>query len=289
MTVYSGPKDLKNDVQLALKALHQLISANIEDCKNHRVICLTGFESNNELIAAIAIYLTGAIAGCIDFHLNVRTALFDEVQIERDLYQDIVHVVGVDNTISKEKKQSERNPWFWEGISHLLLHLSYFDQNLHPPDKILAKSSIHLFVKDHGLDIIALYGDKHLGITAGECKAYLTRPADAITDSANKLHEIDHHLRDAEIRQTISQFQAGLPSEVRDRLTTVFWRDERAYFPMVCCDETSSSNWAYDRSVIKKLKRPPDRKFLVPVAIKDAESFFDLLADAMRKYARGNL
>jgi len=286
---YSGPNALVNDINLSLQTLHKLITAHIEECQNHRVIYLNGLEDSAEVKLAIAVYLTGAIAACIGFNLEVRAALFGEGKVERELYSDVVKVIGPDNNISEQKKTYERNPWLWEGISHLLLHLSSFDKLKHPPAPILAKSSIHLSVNDHGLDIIALYGSKQLGITAGECKAYLERPGDAIADSAKKLNEVDKNLRDTEIRQTISQFHSSLPPDIQSRLVNAFWKDERSYFPMVCCDKNFSINWTSNRLVLQRLQCPPGKKHLVPVTMRDAKLFFDCLADSMRNYASGNI
>lgn len=87
-----------------------------------------------------------------------------------------------------------------------MLHLSVKNGSCHPPDRILVKSSIHLDVKDHGLDVIALYGTDALGVTAGECKAYLYRPGEAIADAANRLREVDQELRDARRAHTLTHY-----------------------------------------------------------------------------------
>ena len=284
MLEYQGPARIHADVHQALENLNSLLSVEISEHKHHCVIEIGGLDRRNTVVLGVAVYLVGAIASCIEFNLELRAALFDEETLKRDLYRDVVDVVGQDNDIDAVRKTYERNPWIWEGISHLLFHLSLQNEDNHPPDCLLAKSSIHLDVKDHGLDVIALYGTDTLGVSAGECKAYLQRPAAAITDSANRLREIDDKLRDAEIRAAMSQFRSSLQPEKQILLVGTFWHDERAYFPMVCCDKAHSINWETNRLVLRRLKPPANRKYLTPAAIDDADSFFNEVSEAMRQY-----
>ena len=289
MLGYQGPGRIQDDVNLALCNLNGLISVELSEHASHCVIQIGGLNHRNEVIQGVAVYLVGAIASCIDYNLAIRTALFNEKTLMRDLYRDVVDVVGQDNEIEGNRKTYERNPWIWEGICHLLFHLSLQNKDNHPPDYLLAKSSVHLNVKDHGLDVIALYGTKSLGITAGECKAYLERPTDAIRDAANRLQEVDMELRDTEIRSTLSQFRPSLSPEKQNMLVGAFWHKERAYFPMVCCDSIHSVTWTTDRIVLNRLKPPANRKYLVPASIEDAAIFFDEVSEAMRQYASGRI
>lgn len=285
INLYQGPNRLNDDVQTALKNLNNFLSFEISEHDNHSVIQITGLDQRDDVVQGIAVYLTGAVASCIEFNMSVRAALFNEETLTRDLYRDVERVIGQDNNIDTTVKTYERNPWIWEGICHLMFHLSLLNNKSHPPDLLLAKSSIHLDVKDHGLDIIALYGTEKLGVTAGECKAYLERPASAITDAANRLEEVDSNSRDAELRAALSQFRSSIPPDKQDMLVGTFWLNERAYFPMICCEITHSVDWSRNRRVLERLNPPSNRKFLVPAAINGAESFFDAISETMRQYA----
>ena len=281
---YNGPQSVEQDVKLALETFDQLISFQPTQYLNHNVITVTGVDGSETSIDAIAVYLVGAIAECIDLNLEIRAILFDDHTVLRDIRVDVTSRVGDDN-ISDHEKRTERNPWIWEGISHLMLHLSRLGNRSHPPGKIVAKTLPNLSVKDHGIDLIALYGTDSLGISACECKAYLERPSEAITDASNFLREIDEKSRDAEIRRAISLFRPALSDSQQRMLYGAFWHNERAYFPMVCCDADADSDWSMSREVINRLKPPPNRKFLIPLSIHSARSFFDAIADSMRKYA----
>lgn len=282
---FKGPHQINEDVHLALQSLQRLIRAEVSQHEHHCVIRICGMDQGDIVIQNIAVYLVGAIASCVAFNMEIRSALFNEETLIPDLHRDVKNVVGENNNIDENEKTYERNPWLWEGISHLFLHLSLENATHHPPDRLLAKSSIHLNVKDHGLDVIALYGTDSLGVTLGECKAYLQRPAKAITDAANRLGEVDGNLRDAEIRATLSQFRSSLLSTQQDMLVRSFWQNERAYFPMVCCDSSNCIDWAMNRLVLRRLQPPTNRKYLVSLSIDSAEFFFDSVSEAMRAYA----
>ena len=127
---------------------------------------------------------------------------------------------------------------------------------------MLAKNLLKLSVKDHGLDIVALYGTGPLGVTAGECKAYLLHPGRAIAAASDQLQEIDNKLRDAEIRQTLSQFMPVLSESEKDMLATTFWRNERAYFPMICCEASAAVDWSQSRRAIERLEPPCQQDIL---------------------------
>jgi len=282
---YEGPHRLDDDISLALDVLNGLLSFSSKECKQHYVISASGLAGTDQIVEAIAVYLVGAIAKCIDVNLEIRAALFNEDTLTRDLSADVGRVVGEDNCISDSRRRTERNPWIWEGISHLIIHLSLYDNPSHPPDRVLAKNKPKLNVKDHGLDVVALYGSDQLGVSAGECKAYLQDPAGAITAASNQLQAIDENLRDAEIRDALSEFRPVLSEEQKNMLVGTFWRGERAYFPMICCDASASVVWESNRPVIERLQPPANRKFLVPLPIEDADGFFDAVAEVMRQYA----
>lgn len=278
---------LKTAVEQSIAALGGLLLVSpTTQCSTHSLIGTAGLSREPTLVAHLAVYLTGAIASCIEWNLEIRHALFDDNTLGQDLRNNVAQVIGSANTISDDRKRTERNPWIWEGISHLLVHLSRGSPNRHPPGRILAKTMIHLDAKDHGLDLVALYqSPTALGITAGECKAYLKRPDAAIRDAAATLRQLDTDRRDGEVRAAVTTMSPALSPEERKNLVGSFWKRERCYLPLVCCDSKSAIDWTSDRPSLQTLAPPLDRKFLIPACIDDAESFFDEVADAMRSFA----
>ena len=283
--LYRGPNNIGDDVSLALKILSGSVSFESSQHAEHNVICVNGLTDTQRAISATAVYLVGSVASCVDVNLKIRSALFGEDTVNRGLASDVNAKIRDSNDISTHTKSTQRDPWIWEGISHLMIHLSVFGHHSHPPDKIIAKNLPNLNVQDHGLDLIALYGSNSLGVTAGECKAYLNDPSRAITDASNRLKEIDEGLRDSELRRMLANFRSALTEAQIEMLVQSSWLRERAYFPMVCCDASYAVDWQRNRQVIRRLEPPPDRKFLVPLPIDNAGNYFDAIADAMRQYS----
>lgn len=254
------------------------------ECKSHGVVKIDNFTDSNAL-ASTAVYLVSCIAQAIEANLQVRQALFDEASYTRDLSTDVVSVIG-DDTAEEDFKTMVRNPWMWEGISHLLVHLSRLNAGFHPVGQVLTKTIVKHDVHDHGLDLISIYRSSVVGITAGECKAYFEDPAKGITDATGKLGEVDSNKRDIEIRAAVNHMRSALDKDVQKELAGSFWRNERSYIPFVCCDDTHARNWNRNRKSLRRLGVPVSRKLLVPLSLPNARDAFDTICDGMRFYSR---
>ncbi|MFW6114300.1 MAG: hypothetical protein ACOC7K_01010 [bacterium] len=280
---YSGSRQLSKDVRTALRLLAKRLALKHSECASHSVLLVQHLEED-DCLEATAIYLVSAIAQSIEANLTLREALFDEEQFERELSADVVAVVGEDNT-DKNFRSMVRDPWMWEAISHMLIHLSRDVPGFHPSGSVLAKTSIKHDVHDHGLDVISIYEASGLGISAGECKAYFENPSRAIVDSSQILCEVDSNRRDIEIRAAVNQLRSSLKRTTRNQLAGSFWKDERSYLPFVCCDEAHACDWNRNRKPLRKLAIPVSKKFLIPVAMANARDVFDEICDVMRSYA----
>ena len=158
---YDGPVELVSDVELALQTLSDNLVLRQETCETHTVLLVENFGVRSSLEAA-AVYLVSAIAQNIEANLKLREALFDEDHYARDLATDVKRVVG-GSKVDDEVKTKERDPWLWEGISHLFVHLSRLNPEFHAVGEVLAKTSIKFDVRDHGLDLIGIYEELNLG------------------------------------------------------------------------------------------------------------------------------
>jgi hypothetical protein len=285
--VYKGPDNLAGDMELALNVLASSLTITATECESHTHLETGGFGSPDTLTAT-AVYLVGSVAQCIQADLQIRVALFDDATRNVELLADIEEVVGDDSSDDQFKTMS-RDPWIWEAISHLFVHLAKTTTGFHPSGAVLAKTQVKYDVNDHGLDLIAIYDAGELGITAGESKAYLNDPGRAITDAANRLREVDESLRDSDIRATVNQLRPALNAAHTAKLGGTFWRNERTYYPFVCCDEGDAVDWVRNRKVLRDLSIPVSRKMLVPFSIPNAKAVFDTLSSLMRAYAEGKL
>lgn len=284
---YKGPHHLAEDVSLALDRLANILEVERLDCGTHSTLISTNYQ-NEVFLQAATVYLVAAISQSITTNLAIRRALlFDEEDLVRSLHSDVAKVIREGNDDERFNRMT-RDPWMWEGISHLLLHASRRTPAFHPPGQILATTGVKLDVHDHGLDIIAIYIDEHLGITTGECKAYLGRPTDAIRDAANKLREVDRHERDGEIRAALNRMVDSLTPEQQAGVARAFWHESRSHFPFVCCDADHALDWNSDRQCLGDLNVLVPRKFLFPLPIAEARRVFNSVANRMRTYTLAN-
>lgn len=283
-STYKGPRELPEDVDSALRVLASTLSVSLSECNTHCVVKIDSFDHPSAL-AATAVYLVSCIAQTIEANLQVRQALFDEEAFARDLYDDIVSVIG-DDSADDEFKTMVRNPWMWEAISHLIVHLSRLNTGFHPVGQVLTKTIVKHDVHDHGLDLISIYRASVVGITAGECKAYFDDPAQGITDATGKLGEVDSNKRDIEIRAAVNHMRSALDKDSQKELAGSFWKNERSYVPFVCCDDTHASDWNRNRKSLRRLGVPVSRKLLVPLSLPKARDAFDTICEGMRFYSR---
>lgn len=280
---YIGPVQLHVDLETALADLDANVQVAASQYDGHSVLEFDGLQLP-VCITAQAIYLVGVVASSIQFNLRINKALFDEETISEDMSKNVAEVIGESNAVEAEWKRDVRNPWIWECIAHLLLHLSRWNAGRHPPGEIVGMTTPHLNATERGLDFFAIYRSAPFGISVGECKAYLEDPGRAITDAADILAEIDRDERDMQIRQLVTRIRPALPPDVQDQLAGAFWRNERCYFPMVCCDAIHAGNWERSRPKLNRLEPLAHRKIILPHCLNDAEQFFDQLSDEMRNY-----
>jgi len=280
---YYGPTELADDVETALQTLNEQLAVTAEETATHTVLSVDGF-GDGDTLEATAVYLVGAVAASIDQNMSIRQALYDEADVQRDLFADIVSIIRADNAIDDEFRGKVRDPWLWEGISHLFVHLSHLDSTFHPSGHVLVKTSIKHDVHDHGLDLVALYRSTAVGVSAGESKAYLDDPGRGIRDASNRLREVDQNKRDTELRSTINQLLPSLSDVDKASVAGAFWRNERTYFPFVCCDETCAEDWKSKRPTLTRLNVAASKKLLVPLSITSARDTFDSICSLMREY-----
>jgi hypothetical protein len=283
---FQGPAHLHDDANVAFQTLAKRLSVTTEECQTHTILHVGGF-STDEVLQAAAVYLVASIAQCVHADMQIRQALFDEATRSTDLAADIQAVIGK-ATCTDTFKSKTRDPWIWEAISHLVVHLSTENAGFHPSGTVLAKTLLKHDVNDHGLDLVAIYGAASLGITAGESKAYLDDPSRAVQDASLRLKEIDEHLRDVELRATVTQLRPSLARRHQKLLGSAFWHNDRTYYPFICYDDNESPDWTRGRKSLGSLGVPVSRKFLVPLPLRRARAMFDDLSTMMRAYAADN-
>lgn len=288
-TLYLGPTSLDVDVGAAVSVLRSGLTVQSQAGHSHTHLLITGLEAPENL-RALAVYLVGCVAFTVHANLEIRRALFDASELPRILFENVVEVIGATNPPHDDRfRNMNRDPWICEALGHLIIHLGQTPLGFHPPGEVLAKTQVKMDINDHGLDVLAIYRAGGLGVTAGECKAYLQNPTRAISDAAEKLSEIDQLKREMDIRAAVNQLRDSLAPVDQAQLASSFWSSERAYYPFICCDSSAAKDWLGERVSLARLAVTNQRKFLVPFSLPGANVLLDRLCDLARIYAAGRM
>jgi hypothetical protein len=279
-------QQIENDVNQALQTLCDILVVEFTHHETHHLLKISGFCRSQECLECLAEYCVGQIASAVQANLSIRADLLgiDEESIDR-LILDVYSIIGMDNNdLTEEQKATERNPWIFEAISHLIIHLSRYRPEFHPVGNILGLLPVHGKVKEQGLDLIAIYTTGDIGLGVGESKAWENKPSPALRKAAMKFVDVDLGGYDPEIRKTVNLIRASLPEEYQNQITGVFWRDEKSYYPFIGYGSGKKPRWKARRKVLEALDVPISRRILVPLPIDDFQDFFDDLSDKMREY-----
>ena len=286
--IFKGPSDIPRDVEAALCFLCENFTHSEKVGKSHLWQKITNL-NDPDILTAIAVYLVGSFTNAIGRNLSIRSKLFfDAGTLIKTMESSIGEFIGSTNDeVTAEQqdfKTKTRDPWIWEGISHLIVHLSRYSPNYHSPGSILATTGIKLKINDSGMDLIGIYKGTKAGVVIGESKAYSKDPAGGVTDAANKLSEVDQLRREDEIRAAVSDLTDSLEAKDFDDFHGEFWHHERNFIPAICCDRDSELNWSRKRKVLNQLDPPLNRKILLPLVFEDVRNSFDFISDVMRAY-----
>jgi len=228
----------------------------------------------------------GQIAKAMQVNLEIRADLLgidDDARVQ--LIRDVYSVIGERNDdLTDTQKVYERDPWLFEALSHLFVHLSTKKEVFFPVGTPIGLTMTHRGVKEQGLDLVAIYTSTDVGLSIGESKAWEDDPSAGLRDAAEKFRKVDLGNYDHELRTIVGQMRYAMPVEYQGQITGAFWRNERAYLPFIGYDSNHNPRWASERKALKSLCVPHTHRILVPLPIENFRGFFDDLADEMRTY-----
>jgi hypothetical protein len=278
---------LEVDVERCLDALsHRLIVA-FADTGTHRLLTITGVDCSAECLRDLAVYCVGQIAKAVQVNLQVKADLlgFDNRDAREQLIPDVYSVIGENNNaLTAERKTDERDPWLFEALSHLFVHLSVRNAGFLPVGRLIGLIPTHKSVKEQGLDLLAVYAGDAVGFGIGECKARENDPSGGLLEAVRKFSDIDSGGYNSDLRSTAGMMRESMPLEYRDQMTGAFWREERAYMPFIGYSSSHHPRWACDRQTLMCLGVPATHRLLFPMPLENFRDFFDRLADEMRAY-----
>lgn len=284
------PQRIEIAMEEAISHLEGALHFTLEDSPSHRVALIDGWNDCQGTRCSIAHYLVGLRACAIDAALRINAILEDNVEDQLEILENVIAVVGNDNTISDDQKQHERNPWIAEGIWHMCMTIAARRSELHPCGQIIALDYAHIITKDHGLDVAAIYEhDGIIGLSLVETKTYRDRPDRALYDAVVFFKEVDEGKHSARIRQTVQTMRSALSPEQQSKISSSFWKRNRTYIPNphYLCVQDKPIDWTRRRPSLRNLQPDKLNILIMPHLITDFDVFFDQVSDEMREFARG--
>lgn len=262
-----------------------IVSSNV---LTHRVAVIDGIEAPG-VITALAIYLAGAgILQAVRTDLSLASEFLGvNAPLRSQFRKDLVQIIGTDNTMTQDFIEDHRNLWIAEGIGHLLLSISTHHPDLGPPGQLTALTQIHDYVKEHGLDLVGLHDEAGglIGLSVGESKASSNNANRHVAAAGVLFAEIDAGDREVHIRQKVQLLAAGRDAAFHARLTEGFWRNRRAYLPIIAYSAASNFQALRVRRSLGKLAVDATRIRLICLSLQDYDAFFNAVADGMRSTA----
>ena len=282
----SGVQKLEEDIEQCLEALCERLEVTHTAIGTHQLLTITGIDRSLECLRALAIYCVGQIAKAVQVNLEIRADLLGiRDDASNRLISDVYSVIGESNdSLTKIQKRDERDPWLFEALSHLFVHISSNRSEFFPVGTVIGLTMTHQGAKAPGLDLVAIYTSTAVGLSIGESKAWQADPSGGLRDAAARFKEVDLGNYESELRTTVGLMRYAMPVEYRRQMTGAFWRNERAYLPFISYDSNHNPQWTAERDALRSLDVPVTHRILFPLPIECFREFFDDLANAMRSY-----
>lgn len=288
LSLFTGK--LEADTEQSLLSLDELVQVTAVTIGTHKLLTIVGFDRSPDCLLCLAVYCVAQIANAVQVNLQIRADLLgiDDQDSCEQLLQDVYSVIGKSNEAKTPKqkkwKEDERDPWLFEALSHLCVHLSIRNPDLLPVGTLVALVPMHGKVKKQGLDLVSVYVSPQIGLGIGECKARENNPWVGLQAAADKFQNVDMGNYDPELRTVVGLIRFAVPAEQRNQMTRAFWKEERAYLPIIGYNANHNPQWSSEQDALKELGVPPTHRLLIPLPLQDFRDFFDDLADAMRTY-----
>lgn len=275
-----------NLLERALNDLGAAISLTAEVlAPSHTVVSVEGLD-NPSVPSALGRYLVGALAGAVDYDARLCEALLArgadrQVEITRTVISIIGDTNNFDTPQAKHFRDTRRNAWIGEGVSHALLMLAARSESSLFKGRVCALSEVHANPTRQGLDSVSIYANAGVLIVAiGESKATCSRGSEELTEAAEIFADIDDGVYGPDLRSRLAMFRGFLPDELAVQVSDKLWSDSSCYLPMIVYHDPFDS--MARRPKLAQLKPPIERRRVIIVQLKEFFAFFDAVADAMR-------
>lgn len=272
------------DIQTAIRTITDGVTVTRDPRPSHHASVVSGLE-DAPVIEALGIYLAGCVGTAIRVDLEIALDLLGNQPNEvAQLRRSVESIIGADNNVNENFKETRRDPWITEGIAHLCAMLSRDHVNLGPPGRIEAVTLVHPDVTEHGLDQLAIFHEAPvLGVSIGEAKASDQDIGGNLTEAAVKFREVEIGIHDPDIRTTINYLRGSLPQALQSLITQTFWSDRRTFQAYAAYPVNDGFDHRRARPALGALNGAPDTVNVVCLALDDYSQFFDDVADAIRE------
>ena len=165
---------LEADIEQCMESLSERLHVTSMAVDTHRLLTITGIDCSAGCLRDLGVYCVGQIAKAVQVNLEIRADLLgvDNEDARSHLIQDVYSVVGENNDgLTDKQKRDERDPWLFEALSHLFVHLSTKNRDFLPVGALIGLTMTHRGVKEPGLDLVAIYTSTVVGLGVGESKA----------------------------------------------------------------------------------------------------------------------
>lgn len=280
----SPPQTIEDLVAKALETLRQELTVQAQQVASHMVAMIDGLEKPAAVDAFATYALVAGIGQAVRVNLAIATEMFGGgPQFVDALRCDVEQTIGVDNAITNDFREDQRDPWFTECLGHLLLNLSRDVAALGPPGMIQALTLVHTDVRDHGMDLVGLHLEQALlALNVAEAKASENHASNHCGATATLFAEVDAGARDKEIRAKVQILREALPPEQQALVTPAFWHGRRAYAAVISYAQASTFAPTHQRPTYAALAVGAHRVRLLAVPLANYRQFFDTLADRVR-------
>lgn len=284
------PDAVERAIQESIDYLGENLQFDLREADTHVAVFVTGWNDTEDATRAVAKYLVGLIASCIDSVLTVRTSLLADTDADRlELRANVESMIGTEeHPKTVDEKREFRNPWIAEGLWHLCMVLAGLKRpEFHLPGAVRAVTSIHALARDPGPDVAVVFSiGGALGLTIVETKAYQNDPARAIRDAAQFFRQVDDNAQSLRVRQQMNALVSQLPPSVQKLSTPSFWKRIRCYVPNPHHSSAVEIDWASDRDVLAPFRRDNQIVMIMPHGVTDFADFFDEVASQMVEFVR---
>ena len=274
-------------IEKALDDLAESVTLReLSGASTHTAIVAEGLESGRATNSH-GRYLVGALAGAVDIDARLSDALLVQGEAGRKELKRTVRRLVRDSNVCRTKKHirfrdTRRNAWIAEGVVHALLVVRARRDTACLAGPVHALTPPHQLPTQQGFDAVAIYAEKSLPVVAiGESKASRKEGSSQLTEAASIFRRVDKGDYGPQLRSALLSLRRVIPPSLTAQVSDALWREHRCYLPVIL--HGTAFNPEKDRKALGRLKPPVERRRLLALRLVDFHTFFDDVADAMRK------